>query len=118
MCPARLAPSTLATMDLPSSGWYPDPYQVPGLLRWWDGSAWTHHTHQEGATDAAGETTVQPATVEPAVRPVAAPPRASQLATTVPQPVLLPTAVQPAVEAAAVQPAGVQAAGVQAAGVQ
>ena len=28
-------------MDMPLSGWYPDPYGVPGLLRWWDGSTWT-----------------------------------------------------------------------------
>ena len=51
-------------MDLPPSGWYPDPYGVPGLLRWWDGSTWTQHTHPDGpeTTDTA-----QPATtVEPA----------------------------------------------------
>ena len=34
-------------MDLPPSGWYPDPYGTPALLRWWDGSAWTHHTHPD-----------------------------------------------------------------------
>ena len=41
-------------MDLPPSGWYPDPYGAPDLLRWWDGSAWTHHTHPGvgGGTDA------------------------------------------------------------------
>src|SRR5579859_4203202 len=32
-------------MDLPPSGWYPDPYGTPDLLRWWDGLNWTHHTH-------------------------------------------------------------------------
>jgi hypothetical protein len=42
-------------MDLPPSGWYPDPYGAPDLLRWWDGSTWTHHTHPVvGATDAGG----------------------------------------------------------------
>ena len=42
-------------MDLPPSGWYPDPYGVPDLLRWWDGSTWTHHTHPGvGGTDAGG----------------------------------------------------------------
>ncbi len=34
-------------MDLPPSGWYPDPYGTPGLLRWWDGSTLTHHTHPD-----------------------------------------------------------------------
>jgi hypothetical protein len=32
-------------MDLPPSGWYPDPYGTPDLLRWWDGLNWTRHTH-------------------------------------------------------------------------
>jgi hypothetical protein len=58
-------------------------------------------------------TSVQPTTVQPAVQLTAAPPAASTLATTVPQPVLLPTAVQPAVAAAAAQSAGVQPTTVQ-----
>jgi hypothetical protein len=36
-------------MDMPPSGWYPDPYGVPDLLRWWDGSTWTQHTHNGSA---------------------------------------------------------------------
>ena len=49
-------------MDLPLSGWYPDPYGTPDLLRWWDGSNWTHHTHpavdvaDTGGGGAAGGT--------------------------------------------------------------
>lgn len=30
-------------MTTPPAGWYHDP-QVPGQLRWWDGSTWTAHT--------------------------------------------------------------------------
>jgi Protein of unknown function (DUF2510) len=42
-------------MDLPTSGWYPDPYGTPDLLRWWDGSNWTRHTHPGvGAADTGG----------------------------------------------------------------
>ncbi|MGD0701566.1 MAG: DUF2510 domain-containing protein [Trebonia sp.] len=42
-------------MDLPPSGWYPDPYGVPDLLRWWDGSTWTQHTHPGvGGADTGG----------------------------------------------------------------
>ena len=59
-------------MDLPPSGWYPDPYGAPDLLRWWDGSTWTHHTHPGvaaadtggGATGGAQHTTVQQTTVQ------------------------------------------------------
>ncbi|HTU76429.1 MAG TPA: DUF2510 domain-containing protein [Trebonia sp.] len=73
-------------MDSPPSGWYPDPYGVPGLLRWWDGSTWTQHTHEGSATDfsnASGPATMldarigaapgmQPTSVQPPVRPVEA----------------------------------------------
>ncbi|MGH3248979.1 MAG: DUF2510 domain-containing protein, partial [Trebonia sp.] len=60
-------------MDLPPSGWYPDPYGTPSLLRWWDGSGWTHHTHPDvtaggnGAGAGGGEpaaTAVQGAAVQ------------------------------------------------------
>jgi hypothetical protein len=41
-------------MDLPVSGWYPDPYGTPNLLRWWDGSGWTQHTHPDVAAAGNG----------------------------------------------------------------
>lgn len=31
-------------------GWYDDP-RVPGQLRWWDGTAWTDHTHARPPAD-------------------------------------------------------------------
>lgn len=40
-------------MDMPPAGWYPDPYGVPRLLRWWDGATWTQHTHQGSAPASA-----------------------------------------------------------------
>jgi uncharacterized protein DUF2510 len=129
-------------MDLPPSGWYPDPYRVPGLLRWWDGSTWTHHTHHSGGTgeansaepaatvqqpavqptvqQAAVQPTVQPTAVQPGVEPSGVPSTAVQpavQATTVPptavQPTVQPTAVQPAVQATTVPPTTVQPAAVQ-----
>jgi hypothetical protein len=49
-------------MDMPPSGWYPDPYGVPGLLRWWDGSVWTDHTQSYDAPAAStGEAAAQQA---------------------------------------------------------
>lgn len=96
-------------MDLPPSGWYPDPYGVPGLLRWWDGSAWTQHTHDEsvpapGAMENREPSTTvqrmtpQPTTVQPAVTGEGTPVR--------------PTTVQPAVtgEGTPIQPTTVQPA--------
>src|SRR6516162_550292 len=102
-------------MDLPPSGWYPDPYGVPGLLRWWDGSTWTRHTLASGAADGADsdngaapaamaqQAPVQPTAVQPAVQPTAV------------QPAVQPTAVQPAVQPTAVQPGaqGAEANGTQ-----
>jgi hypothetical protein len=92
-------------MELPPSGWYPDPYGVPGLLRWWDGETWTEHTHQASGTGAAEGAvptgSVQPSTVQPAVQP-----------TTV-QPAVQPTTVQPAVQPEAAQPTTVQPTTVQ-----
>ena len=123
-------------MDLPPSGWYPDPYQVPGLLRWWDGSVWTHHTHPDGteADDgaatavAAQATTAQPAvqatTVQPAVDATgvhagmdATRMQAGVDATRV-QPAVEPARVQPGVEATRVQPAAQPSGGADGNGTQ
>ena len=112
-------------MDLPPSGWYPDPYRVPGLLRWWDGSTWTHHTHPGGGTGEAESAepaaTVQRAAVsQAAVGPTAVQPGAesASVPSTTVQPAVQattvsPTTVQPAVQATTVQPAAVQPAAVQ-----
>jgi hypothetical protein len=127
-------------MDLPPSGWYPDPYGVPELLRWWDGSTWTQHTHQDGGTAAAdgaegagpGATAEQPAVQQPAAPPpslkrtvpqpvapvppasVSVPPATGQPATTVQPTTVQPTTVQPTtVQPTTVQPTSVQRTTVQ-----
>ena len=91
-------------MDLPPSGWYPDPYGTPSLLRWWDGSGWTQHTHPDvtaGASGAGGSgdpaaTALQATTVQ------AAPAHATAVQST-------------AVQATAVQSATLQSTTVQSA---
>ena len=126
-------------MDLPPSGWYPDPYRVPGLLRWWDGSTWTQHTHAGGGTGEAGsaqpaatvqqaavqqaavqhatvqQAMAQQATVQPtAVQQAAAQPRTQQPAVqpaTVPPTTVQPGTVQPGVQPTTVQPGMVGLAG-------
>ncbi|WP_405812159.1 phospholipid scramblase-related protein [Streptomyces sp. NBC_01520] len=35
------------------AGWHPDPHGAPQLLRYWDGSRWTEHTHPAQAQAAA-----------------------------------------------------------------
>jgi hypothetical protein len=102
-------------MDLPPSGWYPDPYGTPGLLRWWDGSAWSQHTHRDEAAAAGGagsasglQATAVQSTTGSLTR--AKPPTGPR---TEPQPALPNTTVQQAVQPTAYQPA-VQATRVQA----
>ena len=31
-------------MEMPPPGWYEDPVDTGGPLRWWDGTQWTEHT--------------------------------------------------------------------------
>ena len=122
-------------MDLPPSGWYPDPFGVTGLLRWWDGSTWTHHTHADAAPDAEGggpaaavqqsgtvqatalqargaltttmqPTTVQPTTVQPTTVQATSLHAAGQLTAAPPAASTLATTVpQPVLPPTAVQPA-------------
>jgi hypothetical protein len=30
----------------PPAGWYQEPFEPQGRLRWWDGTQWTHHRVQ------------------------------------------------------------------------
>ena len=99
-------------MDLPPSGWYPDPFGVPGLLRWWDGSTWTHHTHADAATDAGGggsAAAAQPGTSQHTAVRATTVQATGALATNIQATTVQPTTVQPTT----VQPTTVQATTVQ-----
>ncbi|MEW1890884.1 phospholipid scramblase-related protein [Streptomyces sp. NBC_00523] len=51
----------MTTQSNVSAGWYPDPHGAPQLLRYWDGSQWTEHTHSaDGQAPAPAQSTPQP----------------------------------------------------------
>lgn len=57
----------------PAQGWYPDPNDA-SRLRWWDGTAWTDHTH---GGEGAGVEQAQPAAQAQTAAAQAAPAAAS-----------------------------------------
>jgi hypothetical protein len=59
-------------MDLPPSGWYPDPYGMPETLRWWDGAAWSDHTYAEPVSPASARPALPAATIDSGMRAVEA----------------------------------------------
>jgi len=65
-----------------SAGWYPDPHGDPQLLRYWDGSQWTEHTHPAGG-GAPAQAPAQPQA--PAQAPVPHQQAAPQQPAPVPQ---------------------------------
>ncbi|MGW1101243.1 phospholipid scramblase-related protein [Streptomyces sp. NPDC002455] len=96
----------MTTQSNVPAGWHPDPHGAPQLLRYWDGSRWTEHTHP-----AQGQAPAQGQSQAPA-QAAAAQPQAAQPQTAQPQ-AGHPYAAQPNA-AVPQQPAGVpqQQAGV------
>ena len=61
----------------PAQGWYTDPHNA-SQLRWWDGTAWTDHTHPPaGETAAAAAPAAQAEPAAAAATHAAATPAAS-----------------------------------------
>ncbi|MGW0792111.1 phospholipid scramblase-related protein [Streptomyces sp. NPDC002911] len=96
----------MTTQSNVPAGWHPDPHGAPQLLRYWDGSRWTEHTHPaEGQAPAQAQT---PAAVQQQVaQPYAGRPQTAMPQQTVPQ----RAAAQQAAPAQTVPPQGVPGAG-------
>ncbi|MEU9063905.1 phospholipid scramblase-related protein [Streptomyces sp. NPDC048430] len=75
----------MTTQSNVPAGWHPDPHGAPQLLRYWDGSRWTEHTHPaQGQAPAQAQAAAQ--AVQPqAAQPQAAHPYAAQSNSAVPQ---------------------------------
>ncbi|MFJ8749440.1 phospholipid scramblase-related protein [Streptomyces sp. NPDC102441] len=71
----------MTTQSNVPAGWHPDPHGAPQLLRYWDGSRWTEHTHPaQGQEPAQGQAQAQgqaPAQAPAAAHPQAAPQQAA-----------------------------------------
>ncbi|WP_327267662.1 phospholipid scramblase-related protein [Streptomyces sp. NBC_01218] len=63
------------TSNIPA-GWFPDPHGATELLRYWDGSRWTEHTHPAaGAQPSAPAGSAQAAAVQAPAPHAAVPPQ-------------------------------------------
>lgn len=68
----------MTTQSNVPAGWHPDPHGAPQLLRYWDGSRWTEHTHPAQGQAPAQAAAAQPQTAQPqAGHPYAAQPNAA-----------------------------------------
>lgn len=52
------------------AGWYPDPSGLPGLLRYWEGTRWTDHVHQQ-TVPVVPPSAVRPGPTTPDGQPLA-----------------------------------------------
>ncbi|MFD5138526.1 phospholipid scramblase-related protein [Streptomyces sp. NPDC058378] len=84
----------MTTQSNVPAGWHPDPHGAPQLLRYWDGSRWTEHTHPaqgQAPAQAQGQAPAQAAAAQPqtaqpyAAQPQAGHPYAAQSNAAVPQ---------------------------------
>jgi hypothetical protein len=50
-----------ANTSIAPPGWHPDPSNPGAALRWWDGRAWTAHTHPASANAPQPAASLQPA---------------------------------------------------------
>ncbi|WP_326701001.1 phospholipid scramblase-related protein [Streptomyces sp. NBC_01754] len=70
----------MTTQSNVPAGWHPDPHGAPQLLRYWDGSQWTEHTHPDQGQAAPAQPPVpqQPAPFQQAAPQQAAAGQAPQ----------------------------------------